>query len=495
MAFLSPFGFDIFISYARVNNKPWPGTTTCWVTHFKDCLETAFMQEFGRAGIVTLWCDVEEIGGGMHFDAAIQEGVERSAVFLALTSNGYLAEGCYCPKELEAFHRKAQREPYGLRIGHRSRLLNVRLQDVPRAEWPEALEGREGFKFFDEATGRPLQPGPRFDEQFNKMFNELALTLRAFKPLVEQRRAEKRAEAAPAAANGSQTVFMAHAEGPLRSHRRRAVEELERNGVNVVTGLPPPRDLEGHGERVAAEIGRADLAVHLLEEEPGTEIDDAPEKFYSREQVEIGKRNAKSQLIWVPKTLSPPDVPDDAHRAFLTELDRAETETYKFVREAPTRIAPEVMARLELLKPARPAAPPPPPSHSVALLDIHRDDSRFVLDLSPVFIEQQVELRITPEGDGPRKNVSHFEDSLKQASVLIIIFGQVASDWVCERIVSVQQFFVKEDCPLKLCGVYIPPVDGANGERHFDCASRTGPLRVARIKSPEELRTLLRVFI
>ena len=35
MAFLSPFGYDIFISYARVDDMPWPGRDIGWVTHFK----------------------------------------------------------------------------------------------------------------------------------------------------------------------------------------------------------------------------------------------------------------------------------------------------------------------------------------------------------------------------------------------------------------------------------------------------------------------------
>jgi hypothetical protein len=496
MAYLSPFENDIFISYARVDDEAPPDGGRRWVTYFEEQLSFRLRREFVRAGSVTIWRDKREVAGNDYFDKAIQESINSSALFLALISNGYLEQQSYCHKELDWFSRKAQSDRYGLTINHCSRIFNVRLQNIPPADWPEPLAGMEGFKFHDDRrVSQPLPPGDIFNAQIDELFSELVLTLRAFKPLVEQRLKERQAAETPAA--GSQTVFMAHAEGPLRTHRRRAIEELRRNSVNVITDIPPPYGLVKHEEKVSDVIEKADLSVHLLEEAPGIEIEDAPEKFYYREQVEIGKRRAKSQLIWAPKTLNIPDIDDEAHRNFLAELEgQAEASTYKFVREAPTRIAPVVLAQLELLKrAAKPSGVSNAASNSVALLDIHRDDSSFVQDLSPVFIEEQVELRITPEGDGPRTNLSRFEDSLKQASVLIIIFGRVAADWVSERIVSVQQFFVKEECPLKLCGVYIPPVNGSNADRQFDCVSRNGPLRVARIKTPEELRTLLRVFI
>lgn len=494
MAYLSPFGFDIFISYARVNDIAWPGTNVHWVAHFKACLETALAGEFGRTESVNIWYDTDKVGYGMHFDGAIKEGIEQSAVFVALLSNGYMAEESYCSKELECFHTKAQRESYGLKLGHRDRIINVKLQNIPHTEWPEALAGREGIKFHDDApVSRPVPPGPLFDEQFAKFFGELVPTLRAFKTLVEARREVRRAAASPGA--GSQTVFMGYVEGPLRGHRRRAIEKLKLNNVNVIADIPPPRGAEEHAQRVADEIGRADLAVHLLEEEPGAEIEGTPEKFYSREQAEIGQRVAKSQLIWVPKTLDIEAVEDADYREFLTGLkDRqADPKAYKFIPEAPTRIADEILAQLELLKQA--AVPPPlPPGQSVALLDMHWNDSRFIADLGPVFSERHVELRLTSGGEGPESNMTQFNDSLKQASVLVIIFGQVASEWVCQRIVSVQQFFVKEQCPLKLCAVYIPPVNGSDTPRRFECETSSGPLQVARFTNPQVLRTLLEAF-
>jgi hypothetical protein len=460
MAFLAPFEYDIFISYARVNDLPWPGTDTGWVTHFKRCLSTALTQEFGRDNIVAVWHDRDRIGGGMHFDDAIKEGINKSAVFLALFSNGYVAEECYCTKELDLFHGKAQKDGYGLRVGHYDRIWNLRLQQIEFDQWPEALAGREGYKFHrDDLPGRPPPPGPLFDAQFERMFADLVHMLRAFKTVVAQKQNEARQAETPGA--GSQTVFMAHVKGSLlRKERRRAIDELKRTGVNVRTGVPPPSEFAEHERRVSEELTDADLSVHMLEEDPGGEIDGAPDKFFYREQVEIGKRLGKRQLIRVPKTLEVEAVEDPAHREFLSGLEaEAAGGALKLVREAPTRIAAEILAELEMLKrqPAAASAAAQAPGQSVALLDIHPGDSKFAMELSPVFLEERVELRIRPEGDGPRDNVSQFEGSFRQARVLVIIFGRVAAEWVCQRIVSVQQFFVKQQCPLRFCGVYIPP--------------------------------------
>src|SRR5205085_12413847 len=171
------------------------------------------------------------------------------AIFLALVSRAYLARD-YCRRELDQFYRKAQGEPYGLTIGPRSRLFNVRLQEIPREELPAELAGMEGFKLHDDQPlSAPSPRGPQFDAQFRELFGELVLTLRAFKPLIEQRQRQEEEECR----RGSFTVFLAHTEGRLRDTRRRLAEELKQEGVRVVTDVPPPYGAEEHEQKVVEE--------------------------------------------------------------------------------------------------------------------------------------------------------------------------------------------------------------------------------------------------
>jgi hypothetical protein len=64
---------------------------------------------------------------------------------------------------------------------------------------------------------------------------------------------------------------------------------------------------------------------------------------------------------------------------------------------------------------------------------------------------------INPEADDPSQNVKILEERLKQVSRLIIVFGNVAEEWVRARLGEAVKIAITEDCPLKACGIYFAP--------------------------------------
>jgi hypothetical protein len=509
MTFLSPFEYDIFISYARIDDDPVPGTDFHWVEHFEQRLNHAFTRVFGERGLVRVWRDTGEIGGNTYFEEAIQEGVNKSALFLALFSNSYLRRD-FCRRELQEFYRKTQGEPYGLKIGSLSRLFNVRLQEVSQRDWPDELEEREGFKFHDDSElGETLKPGAAFDAQFRELVVKLVHTLRAFKTaIVEQQQKEE-----AAAARAARTVFLSHTEGSMRELSGRIARELEEEGVNVITRVPPPYETSAHESRVIAGLGSADLAVHMLDGAPGLEMQDDTTKFYSCEQVRLGLLHAKSQLIWVPDTVKIESVENDAHGRLLGALEKRDAEAlsrmgldaaararlglpaYNFVHEPKDSLKRIILDKLDEAARAgqwveggvEDDAPP------VAVIDTHLKDTRFANDLGEFFTGRGVEVRIIPEGDGPRGNDLRFESALKQASIFFVVFGQVAVEWVRARLDRALQIMVKEKCALSLWGVYVPPIDEEAGMRPFTPPKPPrGSLRPYRIDNPADLQVILR---
>jgi len=89
MAYLSGFAFDIFISYAHVDNLPVLAPKG-WVAQFQQQLEVLLWKRIGRVVSVKIWWD-PVLGGNHLFDKTIQEKIEASALFVALTSAGYMA--------------------------------------------------------------------------------------------------------------------------------------------------------------------------------------------------------------------------------------------------------------------------------------------------------------------------------------------------------------------------------------------------------------------
>ena len=146
MGYLPGYQHDIFISYAHVDNvaaNEEPG----WVTRFREHLDVQLSKRVGRIGAVKIWQD-PSLEGSQLFDKTIEDAINSSGLFIALTSSGYLASE-YCQQEVRWFHRKAGGESPGLVVGDRSRFFNVLLNNVPFTEWPAEFGRTSGFPFPD----------------------------------------------------------------------------------------------------------------------------------------------------------------------------------------------------------------------------------------------------------------------------------------------------------------------------------------------------------
>jgi len=497
MAYLPPFEYDVFISYARVDDQKAPGKDKGWVSLFHEYLDIELSKRFGRVGDIKIWRDTREIRGNTYFDEAIQTSIENSGLFLALTSRGYFATECYCAKELKWFHEKVQADGHGMKIGTRSRLFNLLLYNIPRKEWPAEYSGTGGLAFHDservDQRGQPSrQDSVLFDQQLRQLVDEVETTLRDFKNVLDPK-SEKKGEPEPA--GDSSRVFLAHTEGSLRVIRMRVIEELQSKGVQVVTNIPPPYQAKLHEQRVTAEMRKADLSVHLLDGAPGMEIEDEPGKSFFQAQIELGQQHARSQLIWLPKTFELQSVDDLGYREFLDRLENGSREQvkYNFIKESPGSISREILEKINQIKMQQ------VPNHatpSAALLDTHFKDQLYALDLGKFLLEQlKMQPYINPEEDTPQKNLTLFQEMLKRVSVLIIVFGEVAGDWVRERLTSALHIATAEKCNLKLCGIYLAPINGKGAARQVSLGVFPTSIPIFLFDSRETLANLLNRFV
>jgi hypothetical protein len=174
MSWVPGFESDVFISYARVDNSTVEGDQERgWVAQFHRHLYVALSKKVGRLDTVKIWRDVREIRGNQLFDRTIQDAIQNSALFIVLSSKGYL-ESDYCREELQWFVRKAHRESAGVAVDDDSRILNVLLNNIPRSDWPVEYGRSQGFPFHDSAepdlTGEALDPSAdRFRTQLRAL--------------------------------------------------------------------------------------------------------------------------------------------------------------------------------------------------------------------------------------------------------------------------------------------------------------------------------------
>jgi hypothetical protein len=450
MTYLPSFDYDIFISYAHVDNQP---AGKGWVSRFQEELVLRLDRRLGRIGAAKIWWD-PELDGSQVFDRKIKETINRSALFLALTSEGYLKSD-YCKNELGWFCEKAEAEPACLVVGHRARVFNVLLDNIPHERWPANYGGTNGYPFYNEEVGSPLEVKRKaFNLQLHKMTKVVCELLEAMKGVPEEEAEEKQEPF---------TVFIADTADTLKTVRSRLCSDLSQKGVKLIDRSPPPHDMQAHEEAVTEKIKSADLCIHLLNEVPGREIDDAPTKSYLERQAELGMEHAKSQFVWTPRELTPAGVEaieDEAHKALLRKMEagpgRADA-SYKFVRDQPSAISHEILERIEQLKKEREAKPPPNGEPLTALVNTHSKDQRYVMALSSYLLDRSILPLINREEDSPQKNLEFFESQLRKASLLIVVFGGVPTEWVRERLGEAVKIAVTQNCPLRACGIYLAP--------------------------------------
>jgi hypothetical protein len=467
MAYVQGFEFDLFISYAHVDDLTAESGAKGWVTQFYENLEIALWKRAGRADSVRIWRDIRKIDGSQLFNKTIEDGVRSSALFVALTSSGYL-ESDYCRKELDYFRGKAANEPQGLAVGDRPRIFNVLLNNIPHQKWPSEFAGSSGFPFNDaqrdDDSGEPVPPENK--ELFPRRLRELADAI--FRTLTELKNAGNGSAAGVAAPNagatagssaaqpGAFTIYVADTADSLSSARKRLVNELQQqSGLQVVASIPPPYEAGPHEQQVTSELKKASLSIHLLDALAGREIEGHPGLYYPQAQADLALTHSRSPFIWVPQQLDADAVDDEGYKKFLTRLESGSREQrpFDFVRGSPSTLVREVLDKVAEIK-ARAATEDAP---AAALLDTHLKDQLYALELGRFLLNNKVQPYINPEEDDPRKNLNLFAERLKQVSLLIIFFGSVAEEWVRARLAAALQIAITENCPLKACGVYIAP--------------------------------------
>jgi hypothetical protein len=179
--------------------------------------------------------------------------------------------------------------------------------------------------------------------------------------------------------------------------------------------------------------------------------------FYPQRQAELALAHGKSQLIWVPQSLTLDSIEDEKYREFLNNLENGTRQrAYDFQRELPSSIARQILAKVDALKSqiqtAEPAAP------DATLLDTHIKDQIHAFELGQYLVKRQVQPYIVPQEDDPTRTENLFSESLKKAAILIVIYGAVTREWVRARLAHALQIaLMTEGCQLRACGVYMAP--------------------------------------
>jgi TIR domain len=107
MAYVPGYEYDVFVSYAHVDNIATDPSEQGWVDALHRNFERSLAMRLGRQDMAAIWRDQQSLRGNQEVTGHINEHMLRSALLLLVLSPGYLASRS-CLKELENL---AERNP------------------------------------------------------------------------------------------------------------------------------------------------------------------------------------------------------------------------------------------------------------------------------------------------------------------------------------------------------------------------------------------------
>jgi hypothetical protein len=254
------YKYDIFVSYAHVDNELLPGAQTGWVTTLIDALNKLLAQKLGRADAYTLWMDYE-LRGNTSVTPAIYEQLDNSALLLLVFSPAYLASQ-WCRLELNTFVAK---------VGNDSgRIFMVEYQPAERIiELADLL----GYRFWEsDLAGKPRTlgiPKPNPDKEYHyyqkldDLASELSDKLQQLK--AQAKSTEPNDSIQSITVSPKVTLFLAEVTDDLALRRDELKRNLELQGIPVLPDklyfFPTQEELQ---QAIDTDLKKSVVFVQLL---------------------------------------------------------------------------------------------------------------------------------------------------------------------------------------------------------------------------------------
>lgn len=325
MGIVPEFEFDVFVSYAHLDDLRIAEDDKGWVTDFYNAVHDRLWQEMRKKP--AMWRDLRDLDGRLA-DSSIAEALQNSAVFLAIVSPAYM-ESTYCRAEAAEFC--GSRHPaFDVSVRGLSRVIVATSEETSIQALPDQVRNAPAVPFSktDPATGartrfnkpRRSDPDPYW-EGVDRVVRHLAAVLREM-----QSGATAAAEIAGVqTATGSQLpVYLAEATDDLQAERSEILTVLQRGSQRAGKAVGPERSvLQGVSVRGACRDGlaRAAASVHLINATAGRIWGDSGMPLAQLElELALQRPDKPRPLVWVPPDLKPEAAVNPAYREFLTQL-------------------------------------------------------------------------------------------------------------------------------------------------------------------------------
>ncbi|MEM7350748.1 MAG: toll/interleukin-1 receptor domain-containing protein [Acidobacteriota bacterium] len=446
MAFVPDYKHDIFVSYAHVDDLPFPGVEKGWVTTLVETLEILLAQKLGRKEAYSLWMD-HQLSRHVDLTPEILDTLGQTATLLVILSPGYMASE-WTLREKDTFLKVV-----GSKQRAGSRIFIVERDQVELGERPEQFADLLGYRFWvQEGEGSPPRilgapwPDPKnpdnmsYFDQLTRLATNLADELKQLKEVEEPAEPATAADSEVEATQG--TVFLAEVTDDLDAECDAMRRYLEQAGLAVLPDTWLARDPQDFQRQVDADLARSTLFVQLLSALPGRRPPGLPEG-YVRTQYDRAVAAELPILQWRSRDLDPATVTDAAHRAFL------ECETVRAVGSEELKRTAVELATPKVEEPTATSPTDQVSTDALVFLNAEAGDLELAEAVGAALEERGVAYAMPLMQGSPTEVREDFEQNLMFCDALIILYGTVGAKWVRDQLLVLRKLAWKRDEPLR----------------------------------------------
>ena len=435
--------YDVFVSYAHVDDQPLFGAERGWVTVLVENLKSILARKLGRADDFSLWID-HDLARNKPFGDELRSKVESSATLLLILSPGYLAS-VWCQEELRRFRKTV--------AGHGSaRVFVVERDRISEEERPEGLEELIGFRFWEEQQGGSTrtfgEPDPSDRQYVDRLLDlgsKMAEEIQNLSPPPSPTEDEQ-----PIVSGDSlPAVFLAEVTDDLINLRRGTESYLRQEGIPIFPKSFYPRDPKAFRAAMQEDLEQCKFFVQLLGPNGGIKAPDLPQG-YGGLQYELAQEAGLTLLQWRSPQLEVDDVTDEDHRKLLREVTvlAEEIETFK-------------LTVTENAKRKEKVATPCQGSEAFVFVDVEPSDWELGQEVCNELRRRNLMCAL-PLTDGTDAEIrADLKGNLLDCDAPIIFYGQTTQAWVRARMRYHKRVMQERRSPPKEQAMFLgpPPAD------------------------------------
>ena len=468
-----PFTYDIFISYAHLDDRSPFGDEKGWIDLLHDRLSVLASQAIGSE--LRIWRDGHNLQGNDELQGAIGAGVTTSLLLVPIISPRYV-QSDWCNREIAAFHA-AEPPPQAAAPGFRSRVFKVIKTPLPAPLQnlePEPIRNLIGYQFFgqDESDGQlhEFNSDPKdksYWTMLNRLVSDITNTLIELKYSSSSQPADVIANAVPApapslvapatvtpvttsvvapnGANVTKLVYLAETTSDLANERELVRDELRQRGHSVLPEQKLPLE-EGKQteEAVRAALAGCALSVHLVGKRYGsTPEDDARSAVRIQEQLaaEYGAANpAFLRLLWMPQGLTATEISDERQKTFVSELQNRITAGAELLQTSIEDLKTRIVEKLS--PPSKTTAPGGGRSKlKQVYLICENADRSLVRPIKEYLFKQNMEVITWLDQGGTDTLMDYHRKNLRECDAALVYFGSGDEPWVRKNLEDLEKAY------------------------------------------------------